>query len=203
MATNATARVWVRLDEDDPKLAEYQALSYPEHWIVEIGPTPDRRCVGAVDEMFQKYPNEKFYGLLGDDLLPRTDRWDVHLAKAAGTSRLAFGDDGHNHANLATHPVVGGDLVRAIGWLVLPGVQHSFVDRALHEIAIGADRVQYMPGVVTEHLHPIAGKSKMDETYRFSESYDADKAVFSAWEQIEMPLVIQRVRDALATKKEP
>lgn len=95
---------------------------------------------------------------------------------------------------LATHPVIGGELARAIGWLVLPGVLHSFVDTALFTIALRAKRLVYLPDVKVEHMHPLAKKAPEDEVYRFRETYVPDQAVFYKWQGTELRPIVDRVR---------
>ncbi len=198
--TRATAPMWLRLDRDDPALAEYDAITLPDHWLKTVGPRLENRCNGCVAEMYATFPDEPVYGLMADDLIPRTDRWDAHLIEAAGSSRLAYGDDGKWGAELATHPVIGGDLARAIGWLVLPTVLHSFVDTALFVIASRAKRLAYLPEVKLEHMHPLANdehgrpKAEMDDTYRFRETYVPDQAAFYKWQGTDLRPVVDRVR---------
>lgn len=197
LATSASVPVWVRLDEDDETLGDYAKVRIPSNWRIDVGPRLPNRCNGAVAEMFERFPHEAVYGLLADDLLPMTPRWDAMLVSAAERGYLAYGDDGLQGKALATHPVLGGDLVRAIGWLVLPGVLHSFVDTALFAIACRAGRARYLQHVHVEHLHPIAGKAPMDAVYRFNETFEADRAVFERWARDELPGVVDRVRSAL------
>jgi hypothetical protein len=192
--TEASHPVWLRLDDCDPHLADYDAIPLPDHWLKTVGPRLPNRCNGAVAEMFNLFPNEPVYGLLADDLIPRTKHWDQKLIEAAGDSRLAYGDDGFMGEGLATHPVIGGELARAIGWLVLPGVLHSFVDTALFTIALRAKRLVYLPEVKVEHMHPLAKKAPEDEIHRFRETYVPDQAVFYRWQGTELRPIVDRVK---------
>ena len=196
--TRATAPMWVRLDLDDVMLPEYDRITLPDHWLKTVGPRHPNRCNGCVAEMFRAFPDEPVYGLMADDLIPRTDRWDARLIEAAGSSRLAYADDGKWGHELATHPVVGGDLARAIGWLVLPTVLHSFVDTALFAIAMRSNRLAYLPDVKVEHMHPLAHdqhgrpKAEMDDTYRFPETYIPDQAAFYKWQGTDLRPTVER-----------
>lgn len=206
-ATGAKAPVWLRLDEDDPRLADYDTIDLPPHWSKTVGKRHPNRCNGCVAEMFELFPDEPNYGLMADDLIPRTQGWDAKLVEAAGRDCLSYGDDGLNGESLATHPVVGGELARAIGWLVLPTVLHSFVDTALFAIAYRAGRLRYLPEVKLEHMHPLAmnenhqPKAEMDETYRFAEVYTHDQAAFYKWQGTELRPVVERVKAALDKKQ--
>lgn len=203
-ATRATAPMWLRLDLDDPSLPEYDRILLPDHWLKTVGPRHPNRCNGCVAEMFSAFPDEAHYGLMADDLIPRTDQWDAKLIEAAGSSRLAYPDDGKWGADLATHPVLGGDLVRAIGWLVLPTVLHSFVDTALFAIAHRSGRAVYLPEVLVEHMHPLANdnhgrpKAEMDATYRYAETYGPDQTAFYKWQGTDLRPVVDRVKARFA-----
>jgi hypothetical protein len=201
-ATKARATMFVWVDDDDPRIEDYRRLDYPPHWQVNYGPRFANACNGVVEEMFRLFPQASCYGLMSDDVVPRTSHWDLKLANAAGRDRLAYGDDGFQGRNLATHPVIGGDLVRAIGWIVLPCVKHSFVDTALHTIAQGTGRIVYVGEVKTEHLHPLAGKAPNDATYRFRESFTEDREAFSKWAETDLPIIAARV-NALGTASQP
>ena len=205
-ATHAAALVWVRLDADDPALADYNAIALPDHWLKTVGLRLPNRCNGCVAEMFETFPDEDCYGLMADDLIPRTVGWDRELIYAASHDGLAYGDDLLHGVNLATHPVLGGEFVRAIGWLVLPSVLHSYVDTALHLIALKCGRARYCPNVIVEHMHPLAttpdGKPKAptDATYRWHTTYTEDEEAFRRWKAAELDSVVQRVSAYFETK---
>lgn len=191
--TEATHPCWVRLDDDDPKLAEYDDIALPDGWLKTVGPRLPNRCNGAVEEMYRLFPTESVYGLMADDLIPRTQYWDRRLIEAAGNNRLAYADDGFQHETVATHPVIGGDLVRTIGWLAIPGVLHSFVDTALHTIAFRTGRLVYLPDVLVEHMHPLANKAPVDEVHRYQETYVHDSTVFYRWQGKELRPIVERI----------
>ena len=192
--TEARCPVYVGLDRDDPTLGDYLRLVYPANWHVVIGDrSPAKPCNAIHEDVFRQFKDASCYGLIGDDVVPRTKRWDEELAHAAGLHQLAYGDDGFQGEALATHPCVGGELVRAIGWLVLPCVRHAFADTALHTIARNAQRLVYLPEVKTEHLHPLAGKAPMDATYQFDRGFKDDQAAAREWAALELPIIVERL----------
>ncbi len=166
---------------DDDEIDEYAAVigALPEKWVVISAPHTDS-LGDIINRFFEMFPQEPWYGLIADDLLPRTPHWDRRMIDAAGKDGLSYGDDGINGARHSSHPCVGGDRVREIGWLSLPGLKRIYIDNALMEDAKKRGKITYLPDVHTEHLHFSNGKSPMDETYRKTHNQQ-DKEIFEAW----------------------
>lgn len=187
----------VRLDQDDPRLesgADGPAYSTsPWGWSVEIGP---RMALAQVyNDIFNRYPQEPFYGLLADDLLPATPNWDLRLIEAAGSWGVAYGDDGIQHEEIATHPVIGGELVRAVGWLAPPWLKFLWIDTTWTAMARALGTLHYLPEVSIEHLHYSVGKSEHDQTYRDHHQYGPeDGQAFRHWESSEVLELVQRLK---------
>lgn len=167
--------VW--LDEDDAD--NYRSINVPNNWCVIIHKRLDG--TGAItNKFFEMFPEETWYGLLGDDVIPRTEYWDKKLIEAAGDDGVAYGNDLLAGEKIATHPVVGGEMVRELGWLALPGCKRIYIDSALQEFAWRKGKLHYLPDVIIEHMHFSNGKSPMDETYRKTHNSE-DKAIYDEW----------------------
>ena len=178
LETGLSGPVLARVDDDDPLLSEYRALALPDTWRLAVGP---RKGLAAIyNDIFAAAPAEDFYGLLADDLVPETTVWGRTLTREAGRDGLAFGDDGINGGRLATHPVLGGDLVRRTGWLALPGLDRLFIDTVWTQIARAAGVLRYRPDVKVTHWHFSNGRALMDRTYRKPRSAE-DRAIYQAW----------------------
>ena len=161
--TNAISTVYVRLDIDDSSLSEYKKISLPETFEIVIG---DRIGLKAtMEEMFHKYPNELWYGLAADDLIPKTNNWDQLLIKQAGLKQIAYPNDLGKNTALPTHPVVGGDLVRAVGWFGHPATYHFYLDDAWQFIGENLNIITRLDDVIVEHVHYSFKKSPTDQTY--------------------------------------
>lgn len=94
----------VILDAGDSQ--KYDKVVYPDHWRVII---LQRQPICQIfNQIFEFFPDEPFYGLMGDDIVPETSGWDLKLKEAAGSKYIAWGDDGINQK--PTHPFIGGDL---------------------------------------------------------------------------------------------
>jgi hypothetical protein len=148
----------VVVDADDPYSGEYEEIKFPGAFIVR-GNTSRKGAVEALNYVFQMYPEKDWYAMIGDDVLPRTKDWWKILAEAAGNGGIAWGRDGIQDVRLATHPFVGGELVRAMGNVLHPEFYHFYADQYLHMIGERLGLLRYRDDVFLEHMHPVAGKA--------------------------------------------
>lgn len=106
----------------------------------------------------------------GDDIAFRTPGWDTRVLAAfeAVPDRivLVHGDDGFQRERLATHGFLHRRWVEAVGYFVPPHFSSDYNDVWLTEVADALGRRAYLPDVVTEHMHPAAGKGEWDLTHR-------------------------------------
>lgn len=123
---------------------------------------------------------------MGDDHLPRTEMW-AHRALAATTLHgpsIVYGRDGFQDRRLPTWWVMTNSIVDALGRMVPADVQHLYCDNAILQLGQAANCLRYLPDVLIEHMHPIAGKGEMDPQYarvNRRQQYDRDRAAFEAW----------------------
>jgi hypothetical protein len=82
------------------------------------------------------------------------------------------------------HFALGGNLVRSVGWLALPGLDRLWIDTVWATIAKARGVLRYRPDVVLRHHHPSAGLALVDATYR-KRFKTRDRAIFEAWKQRE------------------
>lgn len=165
------------VDDDDPLLPAYEALSLPSSWRVVVGPRAG--LAEIYNRQFRSHRTLGWYGIGADDMLPETLGWDRQLIEAAGRDGMAFGDDGIQQP---THFVLGGDLVRDVGWLALPGLDRIYIDTVWAEIAKGRGVLRYLPDVKVTHMHPAVGKALPDKTYR-KPNKASDKEIYERWRQ--------------------
>lgn len=177
--TEADSKGVVLLDIDDPKLHEYEIRNFPKDWIAIAGIRHDG-LASMFNEAFHRFPNEPWYSYMTDDTIPRTKHWDKILIEKAGNDGVAYPDDGINGEKLAGIPVIGGDLVRDMGWLALPGLKRIYIDNAITEVARRAGKLHYCPEVLIEHMHFSNGKSAFDDTYAKPDSH-LDKQRYEEW----------------------
>ena len=173
--TGATTPVWLRLDEDDVRLPDYQVLDLPLLWKCCVGPRVPLSEV--YNEIFKDtYP---WWGFIADDVVPETKFWDRELIRVAGPDGMAAPSGGHDPDG-APHFVLGHKLPISMGWLALPGLDRLYIDTVWVDIAKSKGVFRSVPDVVLRHAHFSNRGALKDETYK-KHNKDRDKSIYEAW----------------------
>lgn len=180
----------------------------PEGWRIEFWPE-NIGCIGALNKCFELWPNEPFYGFLGDDeflMEGNPSDWDLRLVNAAGSWDFSHGLDDVNRGMRAQgYLCIGGELVRALGYMAIPTGWHWFMLDCMYEWLAG--RAAFggafvcknilVPDVKIEHRHPYWDKAPMDSCYELGASRkEEDRKIFVDWLRKELPLVAERIKKA-------
>lgn len=159
--TKATEPVAVLIDDDD--FETYKDVVLPDHWHkLEFPKTGS--AVDQANRAFEKFPNEEYYAMLADDVVPETTEWDKLLKEACLKHNVAWANDGIQGDKLATHYFVKGELIRKLGWFAYPNCKRWYGDNIWTDLAklIG---YKYLPEVKLSHHHHINNKALLDSTY--------------------------------------
>lgn len=201
-ATAWTAYIFtltICVDEDDPKLPEYQALTLP-FW-AELAVGQRLRLGGTLN--WYSLPAARYneiVGFMGDDHVPRTDQWACRIEDAMPDLGVVYGNDLIQGAALPTAVFMDSRIVRTLGWFVLPGMTHLFMDNLWKTLGEQLGTLRYLPDVIIEHVHPIAGKAEWDAGYREANDgavWDRDEAIYREWVAFQMPADIAKIKAAL------
>lgn len=212
-ATGEVPEAAVMID-DDPDV--YGAVEWPAGWRVH-SIAGHVEMVAATNELLRLYPGRPAYGINCDHARPRTAGWWSRLVAAAGPWGLAYSRDNWLNGcwETATAPkhrpnrhmtggvVIGGELVRALGWIFPPWLIHLYVDNALEDVieAVGAWR--WCDDVVVEAAHPANGGRAADANNRrlFHGQHigPLDRDAYLRWKQHGgFADAVSRVREAMA-----
>lgn len=125
-------------------------------------------------------------GFMGDDHMPRTDGWDEifinRLIKLE--SGFVYGRDGLQDAAIPTYIVMTSDIPLTLNFMTLPSLMHLYADNFWLDLGRAINRIEYLPEVYIEHMHPAVGKSISDAGYTFSGDFaldQRDKAVYNQY----------------------
>lgn len=201
---NTTARLIVAIDTDDPEFDRYIKPADTPSW-VDVWWMEPRRRLGGTLNYIASFAAERFgfVGFMGDDHRPRTNSWDFLVEEAMKDTPggVVYGDDLIQHAALPTAVFLDSRIVSTLGYFVPPGATHLYLDNYWKLLGEQLGTLRYLPDVVIEHVHPIAGRPDLwDAGYAEVNSdamYDADHAVFQEWVAFQMPDAIAKIKAAL------
>jgi glycosyltransferase involved in cell wall biosynthesis len=176
----------------------YENIELPEGW-TGLYLLRNLGVCGAMNKLYELYPDEPWYGLICDDEFPLTENWDTQLVEAAGDWKIAHGNDGwQSQERIHGIVVLGGKLVRELGWMALPGLWHWFVDNTWELIAGYCGTRVLVKDAFMEHRHWRAGKAAKDEVHELGESRALeDRAIFVRWATGDARIVLNKLKDKM------
>lgn len=189
------------VDQDDTRIEDYRR-AYAElgseligieempEWLPLV-PKLNATALAHVDEYHR-------IGFAGDDHRPRSGHWADDYLNALdelGTGIVSC-PDGYRPDDLPTQWAMTSDIVRSLGAMVPAPVAHLFCDDAVRDLGKAADCYRYLPDVLIEHMHPVAGKAERDAQYdrvNGREQYRGDRLAYREWRTHELAQDAQRV----------
>ncbi len=189
----------------DRGTAEYGSVRWPDHWSIHWS-EEHLEFSRATNALLSLYPDRATYGLLADHARPKTKGWNTALEIAASDWNVAYCEDGYLRGRRQDEPwrphlsgsvCLGGNLVRALGWITLPSLVHLYVDDALEHIGDTLGLMRFLPNVRIETVRAEVSGRPMDENrqrlYRGQPFAEADRNEFATWRDTEAPALIDRI----------
>lgn len=181
--TGTVADLFICLDEADRELERYKAtigeraMYVADRW---------RSLCDWVNHIAGAWVTGGYsiIGQIGDDHHPRTPGWDAAIAAAMQPHGVVYGNDLHQGERLPTAVFVDAGIVRRLGYMVPPEIQHLYMDNWFKALGERLGTLAYLPDVVIEHMHPDAGKAPIDDGYRQVNSpkaYRSGKAAYQGY----------------------
>ena len=177
--TGTSTPAWIRLDEDDVCVPQYRELPMLEGWRIVVGPRVPLSSV--YNEAYKSLTGITHWAFIADDVVPETPRWDKKLIEIAGADGMAVPAGGESTGG-CPHFVLGGDMVRSMGWLSLPGLDRIYIDTVWRDVATDLGVLRRVPEVVLEHRHFSNKKALIDATY-LKHHKAQDKIIYDNWRQ--------------------
>ena len=156
--SKADNKLVVYCSETDTKIAEYKALPDDIQKYIEYGPA--KYLVQIYNDFATKqYPNIEFYKELHDDNVCITDAWDIELIKTINEVGHGWGvavpDNTITDPLTCTNPggfMMSGNIVRALGWVLLPTLTALCTDRTLELILEPLCLQYHRADIVIDHV---------------------------------------------------
>lgn len=170
--TGAITDLYFVIDNDDALWSEY--VKYEDEQNYKCLPAENKTggCAKSLNDAavmlldITVYPLYDHFIFMGDDHLPRTKEWDQAFIQALNTDNgIAYGNDLLQGANLPTAYAMTRSLVDELRGMTFPGCFHLFFDNFVKQLGLDLECLKYLPDVIIEHLHPVAGKAEMDAGY--------------------------------------
>jgi len=157
----------ISIDHDDPQRAEYfDLVTEPSTVTVDLVVGVNSTMAQALNRACRGI-NSYAVGFMGDDHRPRTRGWDkayLDTLRDLGTG-IVYGNDLLQGERLPTQVAMTSNIVQALGYMTPPGLGHMYLDNFWFDLGKTAGCLVYLPDVVVEHLHPVAGKAQWDADY--------------------------------------
>jgi hypothetical protein len=187
------------VDEDDPRLADYKRLGkeFPADTILTSAHR--RNLVNWTNHMAKLTKgNYRYYASFGDDMVPQTKGWDVKLWGAIeedfGGTGFAYPWDGIRD-DIPEAYVLSADIPAALGWIMLPKLNHWYNDNVIADLGYGAGCIRQLRGVVVQHLNVGTGKAVVDQTaIDQGTKIPEDKLVYEEWCRMERLADVKKVQ---------
>lgn len=176
-------------------LNEYAKIELPDNWKF-LWWEPNIGCNAPLNEVLKRYPNEPWYGCINDDEWPFTPNWDRQLIKAADNWYIANANDGWKASfRLQSFVVCGGDLIRTLGWWVLPGLWHWHGEEVMEVLAQHCGLRRFCHDIRTEHRHWRNNRAERDSTYiSGEENVKQDGVIFQQWLHNHSKETVEKIR---------
>ncbi len=147
--------VIVYVDDDDPRLADYQKQGWNERAKLIVGP-PIKRGP-ACNVICDTYRNYRAYLIASDDIVFDRDDWEPQFWEAFD----AFGDDlgcahlqSEDREDYVNWAAVSRKWIDALGWYNYPGCLYFCQDTVIQALATALDRLTLItPPVLTHRVH--------------------------------------------------
>jgi hypothetical protein len=199
--TTGAAELLIAADDDDPTLGEYERVCAERGIELTVGPRL-RMCPTLNTVALARAPHHFAVGFMGDDHRPKSPAWNQRYLdelRDLGTG-IVYGNDLLAGERLPTQFALTSDIVQALGAVAPAPVRHMFLDNQVYDLGHAIDRIRYLPDVIVEHLHPLAGTADDDDGYRevnAPDAFEADRLVYAHWYEHQMPTDVAKLRALL------
>jgi hypothetical protein len=183
----------------------YKSIPLPPNWRI-IFRSENLGWAQGCQHLFERFPDEPWYGFFYDDMVPKTPEWDRRLLERMKPGGIVTAENNwHKPARIQT-AVLDGNLVREVGFITVPKTWSCFTDDFWETLGSTLGLWRHADDVIVETLNPRKGDMPMDEATTVAgygpnnEKLEADRKTFEAFITNDLPPIARRVRDRFGKK---
>jgi hypothetical protein len=195
--TKATAPIHVFIQGNAEM---YEGIEYPSTWTIDILEN-NIGLVAATNLGFKKFPNEKWYGIMCDDQVPVSKEWDKTLLSLVTDWNIVTTDDtlNKNEWRLAGIPILGGEFIRACGFIMPPCTWHICSDDWWELVGKTCNN-WIKSDAQSTHMTPETTGIEADETYKTSYTdFSGQVSRYNQWLVAEGNELLSKIQKQIAT----
>ena len=137
---------------------------------------------------------------LGDDCIFVTEHWDtkmLDLLDSMGGSGWVYPNN-KRRSDVPECWLVSTDVVKEMGWFLMPALNHYYVDNVIAEIGKRTSLIRFAKDVVIEHKHySVSRDTEYDALYKECEQLfgQQDLVTWQAWQNSsQVAALVSRLR---------
>lgn len=164
--TEGSTQGLLLVDEKDSSMEDYKKLSLPIGW--KLITTKSRLMADKVHEVWDLYKDCDWVGILNDDHIPKTLKWDMEIVKSINGSNVVHTNDNwfFGRRSMVGAIAFSGPLLRALGYMFPGDIKHLHSDDAWAMLFGQSNCITILPNVVVEHDHAYKNREFQDATFK-------------------------------------
>lgn len=208
--TNTTSNGLVIVDRKDffDNQKEYEKLELLPNWNLHI--SVGETLGDKIREVFGQYINKfEAIGFMGDDNIPVTYEWDVKIVESLSKYLIVSTDDEwyakadkFRDRKMNGGPLWRTDLLKEIGYLFPPRLQHCFIDDLWENLGKKTKCWHTRMDVLVRHDHVIKLNVEPDSTYKKQLEFKlSDEAIYKEWIRTDRNRCLNIIRKLMSRTK--
>lgn len=141
----------------------------------------------------------KVLSFMGDDCVFQTPGWEERVIEWQEANKgICYCNDLLQGEVLPNNVFIWADIVRSLGFMCPPVLQHYYIDNFWLDLGIRLKRMEYFSDIIIEHKHWSNNKAYKDDLYIESEKLmSADRLAWDTYRHLDLDIDTERVKKAL------
>lgn len=162
--TESSTPVWVLVDNTDPSIEAYRTMKLPD--LCEFIWTDAITMGDKVREVWGRFKDLDYVGILNDDHRLKTKGWDQKILSQINGTNIISTNDGWVAPNRICGAICfSGKILRTLNYMFLPGMHHLFSDDLWAYLFGKSNSCKILMDVLVEHDHAYKNAAKKDSTF--------------------------------------